>query len=183
MAFVKGKLVTLENIYYIGQTIAVVAILISLVAIFFQMRQGQALARADSQRDLLKSITQFLNLTMDNPKVLEDVRRGLQEYDSQPHQAKSNFATWAYGYLFVMEQCVYMKKDNLITESSFNGFEVGALGIISTPGGAQWWAHTKKIIGADLVNHLDTRLEELDGVTPPFYELLTQFAPIEEGSE
>ena len=171
---------SLENVYYIGQTIAVIAILGSLIAIYFQMRQGQALARADSQRDLLVGITRFLNLTMDNPSVLNDVRCGLQEYDSAHHEAKSNFATWAFGYLFVMEACVYMKKDGLITDSSFNGFEVGALGIISTPGGAQWWSHTKNIIGIDVVLHLDQKLEELGGVTPPFYELLTQFAPVEE---
>jgi len=171
---------SLENIYYIGQTIAVVAILASLIAIFFQMRQGQKLARADSQRDLLKSIGVFLQMTLDNPKVLTDVRQGLQEYDSASSETKSNFTTWAYAYLHVMEQCIYMKSDGLITESSFNGFETGALGIIVTPGGAQWWVHSKKIIGAAVGEHLDKRLEQLSGNTPPIYELLTQFAPIED---
>ncbi len=171
---------TLESIYYIGQTIAVVAILGSLIAIYFQMRQGQALARADSQRDLLKSIGVFLQMTLDNPRVLRDVRLGLQEYDTASHETKSNFTTWAFAYLHVMEQCVYMKADGLITESSFNGFEAGALGIISTPGGAQWWEHSKKIIGQDVVVHLERRLAELGDSVPPFYELLTQFAPIPE---
>ena len=170
---------TLEEFYYVSQIVAVFAILASLIAIFFQMRQNQALARADAQRDLLKSIGVILQMTLDNPRVLNDIRLGLQAYDSASAETRSNFTTWAFGYLLVMEQCVYMKADGLITDSSFNGFETGALGIIVTPGGAQWWVHSKKIIGTAVSEHLDKRLAELGGVTPPFHELLTQFAPVE----
>ncbi|PHS29229.1 MAG: hypothetical protein COA85_01725 [Robiginitomaculum sp.] len=170
---------TLESIYYIGQTVAVLAILASLVALYFQQRQGQVIARASSQRELLKSASEFLLLTFDNPKVLKDVRHGLMEFDSAPHETKSNFGNWAWVFLVIMEQCVYMKRDELITASSYNGFELGALGIITTPGGAQWWAHTRKVMGVDLVARLDQRLTELGGVTPPIYEFMPQFAPVE----
>ncbi|MEO1610448.1 MAG: hypothetical protein AAFR90_14175 [Pseudomonadota bacterium] len=57
---------TLETIYYIGQTIAVVAILGSLIAIFLQQRQANKISRvensqslslvyADSLRDIMNS--------------------------------------------------------------------------------------------------------------------------------
>jgi len=170
---------TLEALYEVSQIVAVVAILGSLIAIFFQMRQGQKIARAASQRDLLNHAAEFIKLALDNPTVLEDIRRGLMEYDNAPTVTKSNFSTWAWVYMFIMEQCIYMNKDGLITKSSFDGFETGALGIISTPGGHQWWQHTKKIIGVDVSRHLDARLTALGGKTPPYYELLTQFAPIE----
>lgn len=41
---------TLETIYYIGQTVAVGAILASLVAIYIQQRKDHAFAQAESQR-------------------------------------------------------------------------------------------------------------------------------------
>jgi len=170
---------SLETLYEVSQIVAVVAILGSLIAIFFQMRQGQKIARADSQRDLLNHAAEFMKLTLDNPAVLEDVRRGLMEYDTAPTMTKSNFSTWAWVYMFIMETCTYMRKDGLITKSSFDGFETGALGIISTPGGHQWWQHTKKVIGVDVSRHLDTRLMELGDKTPLVYEFLTQFAPID----
>ncbi len=171
---------TLESIYYIGQTMAVLVIIASLGAIFFQMRQGQLIARASSQRELLKNASEFMLLTFDNSKVLKDVRHGLMEFDGASHETKSNFATWAMTFLLIMEQCIYMKKDELITDSSYNGFELFTLGIISTPGGAQWWAHTRKFMGVDLVDHLDQRLTALGGVTPPIYEFMPQFAPMEK---
>ena len=171
---------TLQDIGLTAQIAGVLLIPASLFFVGIQMRQAHALARAESQRDLLKSIGVFLQMTLDNPRVLGDIRHGLQAYDSASAETRSNFTTWAFAYLHVMEQCVYMQAHGLITDSSFNGFETGALGIIVTPGGSQWWAHTRKIIGASVSEHLDKRLAELGGVTPPIHELLTQFAPVDK---
>ena len=44
---------TLEALYYITQIIAVLAILGSLIAIWFQMHQNQLVERANGQRELL----------------------------------------------------------------------------------------------------------------------------------
>jgi hypothetical protein len=177
----------LEKIYYLSQIIAVLAVLASLVFLGRQVSlsnqqtsQANIIAAADSQRDLLKQVSGFFHLTLDNPTVLRDVRLGLMSYDNAPHETKNNFATWAFALMHIMEQCVYMNDKDLITDSSFRGFETAALGLIVTPGGAEWWVHTRKVIGATLVEHLDNRLIELEGITPPFYELFTQFAPIED---
>lgn len=52
---------TLEAIYYIGQTVAVVAILASLGAIWLQMRQGQRIARAELSNQFRQA---YQNLTL-----------------------------------------------------------------------------------------------------------------------
>ena len=60
---------TLEDIYYIGQTIAVVAILVSLVAVWFEMRQGHLLARADLSNQF-RLANQSLTMRMvDDPEL------------------------------------------------------------------------------------------------------------------
>jgi hypothetical protein len=177
----------IQDLGAIGEFVSSIAIVITLIFLGFQVRlsnqqttQANKIARADSQRDILKTGAKFLQLTLDNPTVLRDVRLGLMSYDSASHETKSNFGTWAFGLLHAMESAVYMNDDGLITDSSFKGFETATLGIIVTPGGAEWWMHTKKVIGVDLVEHLDRRLIELGGVTPPFYEMFTQFSPIED---
>jgi hypothetical protein len=170
-----------------GEFFGAILLFASLIYVGIQVRlsnqqtsQANKIAAADSQRDLLKQAAGFFHLTLDNPTVLRDVRLGLMSYDNASHETKNNFATWAFALLHIMEQCVYMNDQVLITGSSFKGFETAALGIIVTPGGAEWWVHTKKVIGATVVEHLDRRLIELEGITPPFYELFTQFAPIED---
>jgi hypothetical protein len=178
-----------EALGAIGELVAATGVMGTLLFVGIQVRlssqqtsQANKIARGASQRDLLKQTAGFFQLTFDNPTVLQDIRLGLMSYDNASHESKNNFATWAFALLHIMEQCAYMHEDDLITDSSFNGFETVALGIIVTPGGAEWWMHTKKAIGMTLVEHLDKRLVELEGITPPVYELLTQFAPIEDST-
>jgi hypothetical protein len=54
---------TLESIYYIGQTVAVIAILGSLIGVIVQMRQANRLARAQltsSSQDLIADHTRYV---------------------------------------------------------------------------------------------------------------------------
>ncbi|MFT5562527.1 MAG: hypothetical protein ACI9B8_001957 [Sulfitobacter sp.] len=176
-----------EALGAIGELVAATGVMGTLLFVGIQVRlsnrqtsQANKIARGASQRDLLKQTAGFFQITFDNPTVLQDIRLGLMSYDNASHETQANFGTWAFALMHIMEQCVYMDEDNLITESSFIGFETVALGIIVTPGGAEWWMHTKKVIGMTLVEHLDRRLIELEGRTPPVYELFTQFAPIED---
>lgn len=48
---------TLENIYYIGQTLAVIVIIATLIALLIQTRQTNALARAETSRATMLQLT------------------------------------------------------------------------------------------------------------------------------
>lgn len=61
---------TLEAIYYIGQTVAVVAILASLGAIWLQMRQGHMIARAEVSNQFRLA---YQNLTL---RLVDDKELG-----------------------------------------------------------------------------------------------------------
>jgi len=58
---------TLETIYYIGQTIAVAAILASLVAIYIQQRKDHEFAKAENQRKILMQIERIMGIEMRLP--------------------------------------------------------------------------------------------------------------------
>lgn len=67
---------TLENIYYIGQTIAVVAIMGSLVALIVQMRQANRLARAAAIRSQLESLQYIVQAVYRTPGLAELLAKG-----------------------------------------------------------------------------------------------------------
>jgi len=80
---------TLESIYYIGQTIAVLAILISLIFVGIQMRDGNRLARAQMHQQISDGFTQLLAgldihedefyEAMHDAKIYRDLSRGMTE--------------------------------------------------------------------------------------------------------
>lgn len=69
---------TLEEIYYIGQTIAVVAILASLVAIYWQQRQANRIARTQNL-SLVCNYLGTLRAFMENEDLAEIFRKVMFE--------------------------------------------------------------------------------------------------------
>lgn len=67
---------TLEDIYFIGQTIAVVAILGSLIALIIQMRQANRLARAAAVRTQLESLQTIVQAVYRTPGLAELIAKG-----------------------------------------------------------------------------------------------------------
>ena len=66
---------SLENIYYIGQTIAVVAILCSLGAIYWQQRQANNIAKSQNASGLAANYAEALNNIMIHGDLAEIFRK------------------------------------------------------------------------------------------------------------
>ena len=163
---------SLEDIYYIGQTVAVIAILASLVAIWLQMRQSQKMERAAAQRDLLKSVADWsekLNNLQDGGDALA---RGLVSFDDADAQIKGAVQTFVGNFVFITESALNMYKDGFFSEGTWQGIEGAALALLRTPGGREYWGTAQHVIGPEIVGHLNQRLAEVDPDLPNFIDLI-----------
>jgi hypothetical protein len=57
---------TVEEIYYASQIVAVLAILVSLIFVGRQLQQGQKMERAAAQRDLLLRVAEWARMVHGN---------------------------------------------------------------------------------------------------------------------
>jgi len=169
---------TLETIYYIGQTIAVGAILTSLVAIWFQMRKDHALARAENQREILAEARRYTELAATDPAALESIRKCYQDFEGASRQDQAVFFHLMHTGVNIAEMALYMQKDKLINDASYAGFEGAALLNLTTPGGRQYWQRARMVVGTDIREALDKALSERKD-HPPVWDFLPQFTPHE----
>jgi len=97
---------TLETIYYIGQTIAVVAILASLVFVGVQIKQNTAQAKVDAADKAHRTFNDwYLNLT---PEMASLFIRAIRDFQSYPPEEK--YLIYAYMMpMFVNLQEVHSK--------------------------------------------------------------------------
>jgi len=160
---------TLETIYYIGQTIAVFAILISLVALWFQRRQTYSVEKSNAQRQLLDGCRSFFSSLSHDPALFEDVRHCLHHYERADDFKKQRFWGWAFDILMMTEQVFYQHREKLINEAQFNGFTNGMIMIINMPGGRQWWEEARQLISRDFSEFLHARFEK-DGPSLPRWD-------------
>jgi len=171
---------TLETIYYIGQTIAVGAILASLVAIWFQQRKDHELAKAENQREILMQVERLTGAPIAHPEALENIRACLKDYEGAKRDEQADFAHVVQKAINLAESALYMKKAKLINEASYVGLEGAAIIWLVTPGGQQYWHRLRMAVGTDIREALDRALIERTDV-PPVWELFPMYTPDPEG--
>lgn len=166
---------TLETIYYIGQTIAVFAILASLFAIWLQMRQSQKIERAAAQRDLLSRVSEWSRHISTAGKGSDDFLQGLLEYEKSEAAVQMQVNTALGELVFICESALNMRNNGFFSDGTWAGIEGATIAIIRTPGGSQWWQYGQNFIGFEIVQHLKKRLAETDSDAPTFLDILPTF--------
>ena len=164
----------------IGEILGALAVLITLIAIYFQIRQSQVLERESAQRHLLEQSRSFMKSLSLDEQLFNDVRACLHDYSSQPPFLQQRFHGWGFDLLFIIEQAFYQHREGLINQSSFDGFTNAILSIIKCPGGRQWWdTVARPLLGREAGDYLQDQVDAgLDDI-PMFYEIATFLSPIE----
>ena len=164
---------TLENMSYIAQTLGVLAILASLLFVGRQLQQAQKIERAAAQRELLALVSEWAWKV--NGAESDLFVKGLMDYDNAPARQQGYFGTALSDFVFIAESALNMHKDGFFSDGTWAGIEGGALALLRTPGGAQWWRYGQTYIGPEIVAHLNKRLAEIDPAAPTFIDFLPTY--------
>lgn len=160
---------TLEEIYYISQIVAVLAILVSLIFVGRQLQQSQKMERAAAQRDLLLRVAEWSRMVhQDNDGAFDKFVLGLREYEQPDALTQMHVDKFLSEFVFVAESALNMRKDGFFSDGTWVGIEGAAIALLRTPGGTQWWKYAQHFIGTEIVKHLNTRLPQVDPATPHF---------------
>ncbi|MEP3051917.1 MAG: hypothetical protein ABJP48_04150 [Erythrobacter sp.] len=151
---------TLEEIYYIGQTIAVVAILGSLGAIWVQLRKDHALARANAQQVLLQHNASHFDILVEQPSVLASVQKCLIDYDKAPSRQKTEFTSYLHKQIAVAEAAVFLAQDGLIASTSLEKLVAYPALLLGTPGGQENWVAARAVYGSDVVAAIEGHMRD-----------------------
>lgn len=166
---------TLEDIYFISQTIAVVAILGSLGAIWVQLRKDHALARAKAQQELLAGLNTLYDYLANHPDAVDSIRACFQEFDSAPSHQQVQFGYLVHRGVNLAQQAVRLLRDKLIDQDLFDVCAGLALAYLNTPGGRQHWKTIRLMYDVNVRAVLDEALaRQSDG--PMIWDVYPFFA-------
>jgi hypothetical protein len=165
----------------IAETIAALTVLVTLLFVVKQLKvnnaqaeQANQIARADSQRDILKQVADHSTLAIANAELQSDIRACYQDWEHASSDAKWNFESWASVYFYIVEQAIYMHDEGLLSDATYYAMEAGAIRIVQTPGGSQWWSHKSRHIGSDVSERINRRQREIGSSLRPMFGLPKQ---------
>ena len=166
---------TLEEIYYVGQTIAVAAILASLVGVFFQIRQQSRVARSDLYLTAMAAFADHFRTFKADPEFAVLYSVALQTWNGLSREQKIRIHAYNVEMAVNVDAILNMRLQALIDEPQALAFVNNMLGVIITPGGAEWWKESQFFFSPLLRGTLNKRLADPASLPPAW----THFPPWE----
>jgi hypothetical protein len=123
----------LESIYYVGQTIAVAAILGSLVFVGFQVRQSNKDARSQSRQGLIDTFA-LLNWELSqHPDLLRITAGGIKDWSSLSNLEKTQLETVMGRFLQNLQKGVLQFEDGILDADTLDNIADFMIMCVLTP--------------------------------------------------
>ena len=156
---------TLETIYYLGQTIAVIAILISLVAIWFQMKQTHHLARLENSRSMWIYVSGVMTSFVDDSEKAKFFHDALYGMGKMTDADKTRFYLLMSSLLMMFENGHVLHREGMMEDHFWPRMRQSLRDFIAPPRAQRWWEIARKRSfseSTDFVQEVDAVLAEIN---------------------
>lgn len=139
---------SLENIFYVLQSIAAVAVIASLLYLAQQVRQAERVQRATMQQGRADR-TSRAALTLANPQLAHVLVRGMA---GDPNLTREEFTQWMQlcrAMFLSGEDSFLQHQSGMLSDAAFNSYVAGVRFYFSMPGLRAAWTLSEKQFGND----------------------------------
>jgi hypothetical protein len=151
---------TLEDIYYVGQTIAVVALFLSIVFVGYQIRQNTRAIKATSHHAVTDSFNQLNALLIGDPSLGRMWRLGMAGLKNLGEDEQVSFSFMLLAYSRIFETLYYQYKNGTM-EKKLYAAELRTLEwTVARPGFLEWWADNPISLSAEFRAFIDRLIAE-----------------------
>lgn len=175
---------SLENIYYIGQTISVVALIVSLVFVGMQVRlsnqqtkQANKLARAQNRRELISQYGSLFEISVSHPEYNEPLAQCYLDFENAAPDNQAVFAYQLHKAINMLEQGLYLFDEGLLDDMTLAGIENVLLVGLAMPGGREYWARSRGSYNERLRVYIEQILEDRGAQMPKMGDVMPFLNP------
>jgi len=146
--------IDLEALGNAGEIIGARAVIPSILSLAGQIRQGTALARAESQRERLDTAHIWHPLAT-TPGLTADFRNALNRHSEPDPDAQARFHHFMHPLPNHVEALFRMHRQGLLEDESYERWMAGLIAIINAPGASLWWEQVEGMLGPEFVEGLE----------------------------
>lgn len=150
---------SLEQLAYLAEIIAAIAVVPSLVYLVVQVRQSNAQGRATARYAFVQAMSD-INLLVAQDKTTASVwRRGLESPDALDDDELMQFWMLMGQYANAWMVMYQLHQDGMLPENQWSVVRKDILGILSSSGGRAFWKMGAKAFDRDFVHYVNALLE------------------------
>lgn len=151
---------TLETVYFVGQTVAAVAVVLSLVFVGFQIKEHNREARLAAMHEAAKEYRSITDMALNNPVLVElFIRAAKTGMDGMSEVEAQQMALLYHSNLRVYEDMYFQDKEGQLDTRLWRSMERQLAGFSTTVGFKQYWEIRAHIYTDEFQNYVN----DLDG--------------------
>lgn len=157
---------TLETIYYISQTVAVIVIIATLFAVLFQMRQANRLARLETSRAVWMDASARIYSHVEDAEGAEFFHRALYETGDLTDAEKTRFYLLMSSLFTMFENFYAMHLSGMMEDRLSLRMRTSVRDYLASPRAQRWWSIAReRTFGSnpEFTAEIDGILAEISG--------------------
>ncbi|ALO45754.1 hypothetical protein [Pseudohongiella spirulinae] len=157
----------LEDLGNIGELIAAIATIATLVYLALQIRQNNDATRISAGQSILSSLNESLQVASSSPQTARVLILGQSDFETLPDDEKAQFTVWVFSWFRVLEQGEYYHRKGYLEDEVWQGHVEHLKQIMKSDAVAQWWESRHHFFNDDfqaLVN--EARIAETEAKLP-----------------
>lgn len=164
-----------EAVAAVAEVVGVVLVIVSLVYLAVQVRQGNQMALAESERELLENWANAVAGVSKDDRTTDIFMRGLEDFDALTNLEKTRFSVIMQRLINTYISALRMDQKSLIDSKEVNIFADICLSLLLTPGGRQWW----QVMGPyfTVYDEFNGRIAREGDSFPSFTQMVPFFRP------
>jgi hypothetical protein len=146
-----------EAIGALGEVLGAVAVIASLAYLAVQIKANTTSIEVASRQSVSNEFREFNRFLVEDPEIFP---RGLAEYPNMEFNARSKFGITMHDLLLFFQSTFAVYESGSLEEETHQTYISFVAGVISTPGGAEFWREWKVAYTPKMVQALDERVKE-----------------------
>jgi hypothetical protein len=173
----------LTTVTNIAEIIASIGVVISLIYIAREFGRNSRSERLEKFGKALETQVQLFAHLVDEPDKAELVRQGLVDVNRLNQGQKGQFSALIHDILLAHDVLRRAYEYGQMPEDDFRIMQDLWISIMRTTGGRQWWAGWKAIMPLDVVNYVESTVDDQSIKTKPLNEAVPWLFAIEDESD
>ena len=146
---------TIQDLGSIGELVAAIGTVATLVYLAIQIRQNSRLLRASASQAVAQSALDFNTVLVQDRELLRLFTTGRQDLGSLDAEQRDVFTTTLITLFYTYESGFYQHLDGVIHPDMWEGRRRMLGRLLQERGTAEWWEKSKWIFGAQFRDFVD----------------------------
>ena len=149
---------TVQDLGSIGEFVAAIATLITLVYLARQIRQNTRSVRRSAFQEASRDLAECIDLLVRDPELCRIWFAGARDFDSLPKEERQRFGLYLTGVMRRYENLLFQIEEGALDADALEGVRELLKRSFSEPGLTAWWKNARGLFNRQLREFIEREI-------------------------